>query len=155
MKQLNENLSEIFDIQPLTVDESVKENKELIVQSEQETLSNLDGSDYNLVGVDYNLARLNIKKLLKKGDDAIDNLLKVAEESEHPRAYEVAAGFIKTLADLNKDLLDLQKKKKELEINSANPSAPNQIGQTVIDKAVFVGSTQELIKMIKNTKEED
>jgi hypothetical protein len=82
--------------------------------------------------------------LAAKGDLALDTLLQVASASEHPRAYEVAANLIKTLADLNKDLLDIQKKKQDLTGTKPTES------KTVIDKAVFVGSTAELVKMIKN-----
>ena len=77
-----------------------------------------------------------------------NDFLLVAKETEHPRAYEVAANLIKTLGDLNKDLLDLQKKKKEL---SGTNSTSNG-NTTVIDKAVFVGSTNELVKLIRSNK---
>ena len=86
---------------------------------------------------------------MQKSDGAIDNPLKVAEESEHPRAYEVAATLIKTMADLNKDLIDIQKKRKEL--TGVSPKENNSIS---VDKAVFVGSTTDLIKMIKNNNKE-
>jgi hypothetical protein len=138
MKKMNQNLSEIFDVQPI-VEES---NTEII-----EVVSQPSDNDVN---DDFNLARTNLRQLLNKGDTAIDNLLKVAEESEHPRAYEVAATLIKTMADLNKDLLDIRKKKNDLlgrkEIDTEKP---------FIDKAVFVGSTTELIKMIKNKNSDD
>lgn len=137
MNKLDKNLSEIFDIEPIP---KVEEVKTEIVEVEQETVSDLT--------VDLNLARTNIKSLLTKGDSAIDNLLKVAEASEHPRAYEVAATFIKTLADLNKDLIDIQKKKKDL--TGEKPSE----SPITIDKAVFVGSTTDLIKNLKNKKDE-
>ena len=97
---------------------------------------------------DFLVARKNINSLLTKGNTAIDQLLLVAKETEHPRAYEVAANLIKTLGDLNKDLLDLQKKKKEL---SGTNSTSNG-NTTVIDKAVFVGSTNELVKLIRSNK---
>ena len=135
MKQLNQNLSEIFDIEPIR-----EEPKSELVVQEVETSSDLDS--------DLKLARSNIRELLQKSDGAIDNLLKVAEESEHPRAYEVAATLIKTMADLNKDLIDIQKKRKEL--TGVSPKENNSIS---VDKAVFVGSTTDLIKMIKNNKE--
>lgn len=142
MKKLNENLSEIFDVDPIELPEvsdsfNVEKSNELVVS---------DTKDESDIEVDYSIARNNIKNLIRKGDGAIDELMKVATESEHPRAYEVAANFIKTLADLNKDLLELQKKRKDLNIEQQNSSQT-----TNIDKAVFVGSTAELIKMIKNS----
>ena len=138
MKQLNENLSELFDVQPLEMKAPPKQE---IVPVEEDT---------NDVETDFNHARTNIKSLIKKGDDAIDKLLLVADASEHPRAYEVAANLIKTMADLNKDLLDIQKKRKELN----GTSRQTESGPINVDKAVFVGSTTDLIKMIKNNKEE-
>jgi hypothetical protein len=77
----------------------------------------------------------------------MDQLLQVANASEHPRAYEVAAGLIKNLADLNKDLLEIQKRRKDLTGESANPAK-----NINVDKAVFVGSTTELVKFLKNNK---
>jgi hypothetical protein len=85
--------------------------------------------------------------LISKGNTAIDNLLLVANASEHPRAYEVAAGLIKNLADLNKDLLEIQKRKRDLD-----PTQSKGNSTTNIDKAVFVGSTTELVKFLKNNK---
>ena len=61
-----------------------------------------------------------MKDLIIKGNSAMDQLLAVAKESEHPRAYEVAAGLIKNLADMNKDLLELQKRRKDLSPQEAS-----------------------------------
>ena len=132
MKKLDENLSQIFEIEPI-----IKETPTEIVPIIENDNKDLES--------DFGLARENIKSLLRKGDGAIDNLLKVAEESEHPRAYEVAANLIKTMADLNKDLLDIRKKKQDLD---GKPVVENTT--TNIDKAVFVGSTTDLVKMLKN-----
>jgi len=133
MKKLNDNLSEIFDIEPIETKSTpvTTQVTEVVVGDEVET--------------DAALARKNIKSLLDKGNGAIDNLLLVAQESEHPRAYEVAANFIKTLADLNKDLLEVQKKKSDL-----RPQATTQ--SINVEKAVFVGSTAELLKQIRENK---
>lgn len=133
MKKLNENLSEIFDIEPIEIKEQ-KMNTPVVI----------DNNDVIESDTDY--ARKNIRSLIEKGNDAMDKLLMVADQSEHPRAYEVAAGLIKNLADLNKDLLELQKRKKDLQ---PKESAQNSLN---IDKAVFVGSTAELVKMIKLNK---
>ena len=134
MKKLNDNLSEIFDIEPIetTTTAVATQVTEIVVGDEVET--------------DAALARKNIKSLLDKGNGAIDNLLLVAQESEHPRAYEVAANFIKTLADLNKDLLEVQKQKQNLRPVEINNQSIN------VEKAVFVGSTAELLKQIRENK---
>ena len=131
MKTLEKNLSEIFEIEPT---EKLVEEVPVVI------------SINNDVETDFNIARTNINSLLQKGNVAVDNLLNVAKETEHPRAYEVAANLIKTLADLNKDLLDIQKKRKEL--NNNQPTSE----KTVIDKAVFIGSTTEMVKLIRSSK---
>ena len=131
MKTLKKNLSEIFDIEPT---EKLVEEMPVVV------------STNNDVETDFNIARTNINSLLQKGNVAVDNLLNVAKETEHPRAYEVVANLIKTMADLNKDLLDIQKKRKEL--NNNQPTSE----KTVIDKAVFIGSTAEMVKLIRSSK---
>jgi hypothetical protein len=133
MKKLNDNLSEIFDIEPIE-----KTTMPVTIQATEVVVG-------NEVDTDSALARKNIKSLLDKGSGAIDNLLLVAQESEHPRAYEVAANFIKVLADLNKDLLEVQKKKQDLQPQAATQSIN-------VEKAVFVGSTAELLKQIRENK---
>ena len=132
MKKLNENLSEIFDIEPI----EIKENRttEVVVV---ETSNDIDS--------DTSFARENIKQLITKGNKSLEELSTVANQSESPRAYEVLATMMKNLADMNKDLLELQKRKRDLQ--------PKESSQNLnIDKAVFVGSTAELVKMIKSNK---
>lgn len=134
MKNMNEKLSEIFDVEPISL------------ETKPDTLPSTEiVSEINPVESDTEFARINIKNLIKKGTDAVDEILQVAKHSEHPRAYEVAGALIKSMADLNKDLLELQKRKKELQI-SGKDSGSKDVN---IDKAVFVGSTAELMKLIK------
>lgn len=132
MKKINEKLSEIFDVEPIEIEEAKQE----IVPAD----------NTNVVESDTDFARKNIRELIQKGGFAVDDILHVAKHSESPRAYEVAATLIKNLSDLNKDLLELQKRKKDLMIDE-NPSKGVNI-----DKAVFVGSTTELMKLIKSNK---
>ena len=127
MKQLNQNLSEALGIEPL------QENTEVKLP----VILNNDVED------DVEYARKNIKSIIEKGNDAVDNILKVAVESEHPRAFEVASTFLKNLSEMNKDLLDLQKTKKALLQQSSTKQTLN------VDKAVFVGTTADLLKMQK------
>jgi hypothetical protein len=139
MSKTNDKLSEIFDVEPLPEPEvlpAIRQTTEVVpVEGQTE------------VDADAAIARQNIKTLIDKGSSAIDNLLLVAQESEHPRAYEVAATFLKTLGDLNKDLLDIQKKKQDLQPKDAQSS-----GAINVEKAVFVGSTAELLKQIRENK---
>lgn len=130
MKKINEKLSELFDVEPIKI-ESPKQDVVVV-------------SETNPVESDAEFARKNIRNLIDKGSHAIDDLLQVAKHSESPRAYEVAANLIKNLSDLNKDLLEVQKRKKDLVVEKS--SGVN------VDKAVFVGSTAELMKLLKTNK---
>lgn len=131
MKELNKNLSEIFDVEPIEIVEQ-KPTTEIV-----QTTSD------NPVEQDTEVARGNLKNLLDKGNKAIEELAVVARDSQHPRAYEVLGGMLKNLADMNKDLLELQKRKQDLLGKKTDSKDVN------IDKAVFVGSTAELMKLIK------
>lgn len=99
------------------------------------------------VEADYNLSRKTFRDLINKGNMAMENLTDLAKESESPRAYEVLATMMKTIADTTKDLYDLQKKTKELKRDDKRPQDESRIN---VEKAVFVGSTAELLKRIKN-----
>ena len=133
MKKLNQNLSEIFDVEP-------------IQEQAVETLPVVIDDDVNQIDADANFARNNMRELITNGNDALKKLAGVADQSESPRAYEVLATMMKNLAEMNKDLLELQKQKRELA-----PQSDSTKGVS-IDKAVFVGSTTELLKMIKSNK---
>lgn len=100
---------------------------------------------------DYDLSRKTFKALIDKGSDAIDDLFHLAKSSEHPRAYEVLGTLIKTVADTTKDLYDLQKKSKEL--NKKPSDIQDTPGSVTVQKAVFVGSTAELLRKVKEEKQ--
>lgn len=128
MNKLNQTLSEVLDVEPIGSTEL------------------LPATPVTKVDDDADFARDNIRTLIEKGNLAVDGILHVAKESEHPRAYEVAANLIKNLSDLNKDLMEIQKRKKDLA-----PQAQRS-GDINVDKAVFVGSTTELVKFLKSNK---
>ena len=92
---------------------------------------------------DFTKARENIAKLIEKGESAVDGILQLAKESEHPRAYEVASTLIKTMVEANKELLDVHKQKKDLE--KEDYKGPTKAVQ---NNTVFVGSTKELQKQL-------
>ena len=94
---------------------------------------------------DFEYARGNMISAIEKGQEALNGILDVAGMSQHPRAYEVAATLVKTLADANKDLLELQKRKKDLTGVGPNP--------TTVNNNLFVGSTAELQQLIKKQNE--
>jgi hypothetical protein len=91
---------------------------------------------------DYDYTRANLYNLISKGQEAIDGILEIAQESGHPRAFEVAGQLIKSVGDVSDKLMDLQKKMKDLD-------APTKNGPTTVNNSLFVGSTAELSKLIK------
>jgi len=93
---------------------------------------------------DYKAAREHLKSLLDKSDEAMDHMMQVAAEAEHPRAFEVLATMFKTSADMTSQLIDLQKKRHELDKLNNEPTGPNNVTQNNL----FVGSTAELQKML-------
>lgn len=100
---------------------------------------------------DYLAVRSNLKELINKGTSAIDGILNLASETEQPRAYEVLAQLIKTVADTNKDLLDMHNKMKTLK--GDQPQTTNS-GNTITNNSIFVGSTAELQKLLKGKMKE-
>lgn len=128
MNSLNEKLSEALQIEPI---ELLPKTEIIEVKDE--------------VNDDAEFARQNLRDLIEKGSDAADHIIAVAKQSDHPRAFEVVAGMLKNLSDMNKDLLEIQKRKQDLQPKVTQ----NNIN---VDKAVFVGSTAELLKQLKGNK---
>ncbi len=93
---------------------------------------------------DYNFSREQYHKLIDKGNDALEELLAVAKESESARAYEVTAMLIRNLSDTTKELLQLQKTKKEIEKETKDPNTVNN--------SLFIGSTKELQDLLLEKK---
>ena len=92
---------------------------------------------------DYEYTRGNLYSIIEKGQEAINGILELAQESEMPRAYEVAGQLIKSVADATDKLMDLQKKLKD--VNEEQETK----GPTTVNNALFVGSTAELQKLLK------
>ena len=94
---------------------------------------------------DFRYTRENLYNLLERGQDAVEELLEIAKQSEHPRAFEVVGQLIGKLTETNKELMGLHKTKKELSIEKSG-------GDVNVDNAVFVGSTAELQKLLKSKR---
>ena len=92
---------------------------------------------------DYEYTRGNLYSIIEKGQEAINGILELAQESEMPRAYEVAGQLIKSVSDATDKLMDLQKKLKDVEEET------KQKGPSTVNNALFVGSTAELSKLLK------
>ena len=93
---------------------------------------------------DYEYTRANLYSLIEKGQESLNGIMELAGESASPRAYEVAGQIIKSVADTTDKLMELQKKVKEIDEESAKKPS------TVTNNALFVGSTSELSKMLKD-----
>jgi len=142
MSKFDENMSEIFDTNPIN-----KQIEQLPIVQEEPQLIDPKGVDKILqddLMKDYDASRRALQDIVKKGNNAIDDILEIARESEHPRAFEVAATMIKNVAEVNEKLINLQKQMKDI------TGAKNQSQLNVGKAAIFVGSTAELSKMIKN-----
>jgi len=98
---------------------------------------------------DYEYTRGNLYSLIEKGQEAINGILELAQESEMPRAYEVAGQLIKNVADATDKLMDLQKKLKDIEEEKGSK------GPTTVNNALFVGSTAELAKLLKQQTQDE
>jgi|TARA_B100000925_G_scaffold217101_1_gene166104 hypothetical protein len=100
------------------------------------------------INKDYEYSRGNLYSLIEKGQEAVNGILELAQESDSARAYEVAGQLIKSVADTTDKLIDLQKKMKDID------EEPNR-GPTNVTNALFVGSTAELQKLLKQQKNKD
>lgn len=138
MSKFDENMSEMLGI-PTT--ENVIESTSVVVENKPDKTMDVISKD---LMDDYEQSRKQLKEIVSKGAGAIDDILAIARESEHPRAFEVAATMIKTVAEANEKLLGMQKQMKDITGQKNN-------GQLNVGRAaIFVGSTAELSKMIKN-----
>jgi hypothetical protein len=131
-------LNDIFDV-----------DGELVETKSQNVIKNENNPVSPNLTDDFDTARTNIHDIIYKASSALDYMIELAKASEHPRAFEVVSQLTKTLIDANKDLLDIQKKMKELTAED-KPQNPQNV-----TNALFVGSTAELQKLLKNGNSED
>ena len=130
--KFEKNMEDIFELP-----KKIEQTKELKpVDNSDETVDN-----------DFKYARENLYNIIERGSDALNTLVDVANQSQHPRAFEVVGQLVKTLSDTNKDLLELQKKVKV--IKKDIPDQPQNV-----TNALFVGNTSELQKMINKRNNE-
>lgn len=129
----DETLSSVFGIEPMKPTEVITVDGEVINEST------------NKIEDDYEHARNNLRELLLSGQAALTTALSVAQSSEHPRAIEVVGNLMKQLADINQQLLDLHQQKQKLD--GPKESAKKEVTN---NNAIFVGSTADLNKMLKN-----
>lgn len=141
MSNFEKNMSEIFDVPAKLVEVQKTEVVPYSPTDKSSLESDLDQ--------DYEESRKTYKELVQKGNDAIDHLLAIATDTEHPRAFEVVATLIKNTAEANEKLLTMQKAVRDMKNIKQNNSGMN------VDKAIFIGSTKELNKLLKAQKNGD
>ena len=129
-----DSLNDAFDIAGEVVSKQIETNEEKI----EKISSSVDD-----IKKDYEYTRANLYSLIEKGQEAINGIMELAGDGGSPRAYEVAGQLIKSVADTTDKLIDLQKKLKDVQEDNT------KIANNVTNNAVFVGSTSELSKLLK------
>ena len=132
MSKVDQKLDELLDIQGEIV--QAEKNLPVVSSNEQDK------------GNDYKYSREIFYGLVERGQDAIEGILDIAKESEHPRVYEVAGQLIKTVGETTEKLIDLQAKMKELDKDNSMPDK--------VQNNLFVGSSAELQKLLKQNAQE-
>ncbi len=123
----------------LNIESSIVEVENTTTEIQKSIPNNKD----NDIKKDYEYTRANLYSLIEKGQEAINGIMELAGESDSPRAYEVAGQLIKSVGDVTDKLIDLQKKLKDVEEDTVKTT------NNVTNNAVFVGSTSELSKLLK------
>ena len=131
------------------IDEALNVESEIVKQPKTHDLTKVDDESVDVVerndrANDYEYTRAQLYTLIEKGQEAVNGALELAQEGDSARSYEVAINGIKNVSEVTEKLLDLQKKMKELDENHVTNNQTN-----VTNNSVFVGSTTELQKMIK------
>lgn len=141
MSKNYDELDQVFDVSSTEIENT---SIETIKEEKIEKVS----SQVDHVKKDYEYTRGNLYSIIEKGQEAIDGILELAQESEMPRAYEVAGQLIKNVADATDKLLTLQQKLKD--VNEDREVK----GPTTVNNALFVGSTAELQKLLKQNTQD-
>ena len=134
-----DGLNEVFGTEPSELQKAIETKDEI-------KKPDVKKSETQDVKQDYEYSRAQLNSLVMKGQEAVDGILDVARASDHPRAYEVAGQLIKHVADVADKLIDLQKKMKDLD-------AEEKKGTNNVTNALFVGTSSELQKLLKQQKE--
>lgn len=138
-KSVDEKLEDAFNL-PKSVGDIIETQSLIPIETNKDVAS-----------TDFEAVRANLYSIIEKGNKAINGILHVASEGDSPRAYEVVSQLIKSVADANKDLLQLHKQLKE--IKQDTPSS-TQSAQNITNQSIFVGSTTELQKLLKGKMQE-
>jgi hypothetical protein len=148
MKKLDdEQLSKFLEI-----DNKIEKKSQEIIERQKSNVEIYKDKETrnNDIEEDYQYHRELLKDLVSMGQESLQNLMMIAKESEHPRAYEVTAGLLKTTGDLAKDLIELQ-----LTMNKIENTKDGGVPQKVVNNAILVGSTNELLERLRGKNREE
>ena len=126
------------------LDDAFNVESSIVSAKEETSIKKPNRLTKNDIEKDYEYTRGNLYSIIEKGQEAINGILELAQESEMPRAYEVAGQLIKSVSDATDKLMDLQKKLKDVN------EEQQQKGPSTVNNALFVGSTADLTKLLKN-----
>ena len=130
--------------------ESLEKNLPVVQQENKPAVpQKLEGKVVSETEEDFAYAREKLKGLIDKSEDALDTLINLARDAEHPRAYEVLSGMLKNTADITEQLLKLQKQRKDIVVPKEQEGSPSA---TTNNNTIFVGSTSELQKFLRKEK---
>jgi hypothetical protein len=135
MNTFDKNMEKIFDVTPV---EEKKKTSEIVSVKYNEPDVKQDLTDA------YQQSKENLQEIIDQGKDAMEVILQIAKDGQHPRAFEVYGTLLKNMVDANKELLNIQKTMRDMDGKKKGD------GDTKIDKAIFVGSTAELNKILNN-----
>ena len=136
MNELNKNLSELLDVTPIPEEKKEKLSVVSVSYNKPDIESDLTDA--------YQQSKENLQGIIDQGHEAMEEILNIAKAGQHPRAFEVYGTLLKNMVDANKELLGIQKQMREMDKNK------KEVNNTNIDKAIFVGSTADLGKLLKD-----
>jgi len=137
MTQFEKNMEGIFNLP-----ETKKDTEVTVAKKVEETKEDSEAD------IDYKYARENLYTIIEKGQESLNTLVDVAQQSQHPRAFEVVSQLVKTLSDTNKDLLELQRKIKVINKDITE-------GPKTVNNSLYVGNTADLQKFINKRKDSE
>jgi hypothetical protein len=137
MSDFDKKMEEIFDVPAKVIKKDVVEKPKTLVQHYNEADVKQDLNDA------YQQSKENIQEIIDQGKEAMEEILQIAKAGQHPRAFEVYGTLLKNMVEANDRLLKIQKEMRDME------GVKKETNNTNIDKAIFVGSTAELSKLIK------
>ena len=137
MNDFDKKMADVFDVIPTSVKEEKKTATEVVSVKYNEPDLKQDLTDA------YQQSKENLQGIIDQGQEAMEEILQIAKAGQHPRAFEVYGTLLKNMVDANKELLNIQKQMRDMDEDKKKQSG------TTIDKAVFIGSTSELNKLLK------